>query len=403
MSLASDIGVTPQTARRWLAALEIGFWATTLPPSCELPQAPSRASAPALPGYGTHLLPARHSRRRDVGVPSLARPHLRIVRRRRQPIPASTATRCSHSRPERATRASIGSRSSRPRPSPARSATVFATRRACPDSLPIRGLAVRSELRSIDAIDTPAAVSRYSPPARIGWLFPLSLPRSSTTGHMLASGRCPAAIELGRPGRGSNHITPLFMRSRKWRHTVLQVFLRHVAPLRTQVGVFSVCSVSDLHPVEPPGCDQPEVDRPRASLHGKMDDHLPAAAEPAHPGLHGAEGEARGDDRIHRVAALGEHPRPGLGRKVAPGRDHPAGRPHFGLSHPPSLAQLRATPYPPYSSGSPGGRVLNRRCTQRYCSGCARAHRSMTSLIRAASATSSPLGKFSSAGSMVTR
>ena len=44
-----------------------------------------------------------------------------------------------------------------------------------PDSLPIRGLAARSELRSIDAIDTPAAVSRYSPPARSGWLFSLSL------------------------------------------------------------------------------------------------------------------------------------------------------------------------------------------------------------------------------------
>ena len=31
-SLASDVGITQQTARRWLAALEIGFLATTLPP-----------------------------------------------------------------------------------------------------------------------------------------------------------------------------------------------------------------------------------------------------------------------------------------------------------------------------------------------------------------------------------
>ena len=31
-SLASDVGITQQTARRWLAALEIGYIATTLPP-----------------------------------------------------------------------------------------------------------------------------------------------------------------------------------------------------------------------------------------------------------------------------------------------------------------------------------------------------------------------------------
>ena len=31
-TLASDVGITQQTARRWLSALEIGFLATTLPP-----------------------------------------------------------------------------------------------------------------------------------------------------------------------------------------------------------------------------------------------------------------------------------------------------------------------------------------------------------------------------------
>ena len=36
--------------------------------------------------------------------------------------------------------------------------------------------------------------------------------RATTTGHILVSARLPGAIEFGRPGRGSNHITPLFIR-----------------------------------------------------------------------------------------------------------------------------------------------------------------------------------------------
>ncbi len=35
--------------------------------------------------------------------------------------------------------------------------------------------------------------------------------RASTSGHMLASGLAPAAMLFGCPGRGSNHIMPLFM------------------------------------------------------------------------------------------------------------------------------------------------------------------------------------------------
>jgi hypothetical protein len=35
--------------------------------------------------------------------------------------------------------------------------------------------------------------------------------RRTTTGHILASGRRPGAMELGRPGRGSNHMMPLFI------------------------------------------------------------------------------------------------------------------------------------------------------------------------------------------------
>jgi hypothetical protein len=37
-------------------------------------------------------------------------------------------------------------------------------------------------------------------------------PRDATTGHMFESGRLAGASEFGRPGRGSNHITPLFIR-----------------------------------------------------------------------------------------------------------------------------------------------------------------------------------------------
>ena len=48
-ALASDAGVTRQTAGRWLAALEIGFLATNAPTaSCELPKATAKASPVAL-------------------------------------------------------------------------------------------------------------------------------------------------------------------------------------------------------------------------------------------------------------------------------------------------------------------------------------------------------------------
>src|SRR3989442_3693578 len=36
--------------------------------------------------------------------------------------------------------------------------------------------------------------------------------RRAITGHMLVSGRLAGPSEFGAPGRGSNHITPLFMR-----------------------------------------------------------------------------------------------------------------------------------------------------------------------------------------------
>ena len=59
--LASDTGISQQTARRWLSALEIGYLATTLPPHfLELLEAPAQAAAPPLPRPGARLLPARH-------------------------------------------------------------------------------------------------------------------------------------------------------------------------------------------------------------------------------------------------------------------------------------------------------------------------------------------------------
>ena len=46
--------------------------------------------------------------------------------------------------------------------------------------------------------EAPAAIAGRAPSRRI-------------TGSMFVSGRLPGAIELGWPGRGSNHITPLFI------------------------------------------------------------------------------------------------------------------------------------------------------------------------------------------------
>src|SRR5437899_12726497 len=37
-------------------------------------------------------------------------------------------------------------------------------------------------------------------------------PHRAITGHMLVSGRFAGASEFGVPGRGSNHMTPLFIR-----------------------------------------------------------------------------------------------------------------------------------------------------------------------------------------------
>ena len=36
--------------------------------------------------------------------------------------------------------------------------------------------------------------------------------RIATTGHILVKARLLGAIEFGRPGRGSNHMIPLFIR-----------------------------------------------------------------------------------------------------------------------------------------------------------------------------------------------
>src|SRR5690606_15718596 len=59
----------------------------------------------------------------------------------------------------------------------------------------------------------------------------------------------------------------------------------------------------------------------------------------------------------------------------------------------------------PYASrsGSPGGRVLNRRCTHRYCEGWRRTTVSSSAMYRAASACGSPVGQSRHCGSMRSR
>jgi hypothetical protein len=52
-----------------------------------------------------------------------------------------------------------------------------------------------------------------------------------------------------------------------------------------------------------------------------------------------------------------------------------------------------------YTDGAPGGRVLKRLCTHKYCDGASRTMRSMSVLMRAVSATASSVGKFSSGAS----
>ena len=101
--------------------------------------------------------------------------------------------------------------------------------------------------------------------------------------------------------------------------------------------------------------------------------------------------------------------RPGCARarrqRRLPGRPRPSRPPWRCLRCPerrsprpqPRVVRRRSNSAP-YAGGAPGGRVLNRRCTHRYCSGLRSICVSSTAFSRAASAASSPPGKSSSAG-----
>src|SRR5688572_30127417 len=56
-----------------------------------------------------------------------------------------------------------------------------------------------------------APIANHDPPLRVAMM-----------GHMLVRGRFPGAIQLGDPGRGSNHIMPLFIRMPEEGSTTLE-------------------------------------------------------------------------------------------------------------------------------------------------------------------------------------
>ena len=49
-------------------------------------------------------------------------------------------------------------------------------------------------------------------------------------------------------------------------------------------------------------------------LGGQVDQHVTAAAQAAHPGLHRADGDTGSHRRVHGIAAFGENPGTDLGR-----------------------------------------------------------------------------------------
>ena len=70
------------------------------------------------------------------------------------------------------------------------------------------------------------------------------------------------------------------------------------------------------------GCHQAEVDDLGGAVR-RLHHHEAAAAEPAHPGLHRPHREARGDGRIHRIAARRQDRGAGRGRAPALAGDDP--------------------------------------------------------------------------------
>jgi hypothetical protein len=72
-----------------------------------------------------------------------------------------------------------------------------------------------------------------------------------------------------------------------------------------------------------------EVEQPRAAVVAAVDDDEPAAARSRERALRDPRGEGRGDARVDRVPALGEHARARLGGQSVAGGD--------GSSHPTSV------------------------------------------------------------------
>ncbi len=89
--------------------------------------------------------------------------------------------------------------------------------------------------------------------------------------------------------------------------------------------------------VEGERCAHAEIHVIGAPLVGQVDEHVAAATESAHPGLHRADGEGGGNRGIHGVAALGEHPSAdSRGLEVL--AHHNSGRRfHGGLAYVPGL------------------------------------------------------------------
>ena len=73
--------------------------------------------------------------------------------------------------------------------------------------------------------------------------------------------------------------------------------------------------------------------------HGNIpagDQHVASGPEAGEQRLGHERGQHRGDDRIHRVAAVAQNPRSGVGGQRVPGGDDPA----LSLAHPPRQPRL---------------------------------------------------------------
>ena len=113
------------------------------------------------------------------------------------------------------------------------------------------------------------------------------------------------------------------------------------------------------------GRHHPEGDGVRLGLACGADEHVPAAAEPAHPGLDRGQRKARGDGGVDGIAAVREHPCADLGRGLVLGRDHAAAARHRGLAHDPAFRILRHRRNSGLPQGVPGSTSATRSANPR--------------------------------------